>query len=193
MTPTQERQLQDLVDRQEIWSLLLRYGRGLDRRDWALVRGCYWDDAIDDHHSFVGTPDEFVRWAFAGFKAGYHVQHHGLNNHLLELQGDNAHSETYYTFIAYNHEAPHLFSIGRYIDHFQRRSGVWKIADRITVIEKCYGLVDHPLDAMSRAGDTSYGPLPPSVPDRTDVSYIRPLPVRRPKQDGEWSAPGEWG
>lgn len=193
MTPAQEKQLQELIDRQEIWTLLLRYGRGLDRRDWDLIRDCYWDDAIDDHHAFVGTPDEFIRWAFEGYKQGYHVQHHGLNNHYLELDGDNAQSETYYTFIAHSRAEPHLFSIGRYIDHFQRRGGVWKIANRVTVIEKCYGLIDHPHDAMSRAGDLSYGPLPPATVDKNDVSYIKPVPVRQPHPDSPWSKPGEWG
>lgn len=193
MTPRQERQLQDLVDRQEIWTLLLRYARGLDRMDWDLVRGCYWDDAIDDHHSFVGTPDEFVRWAMTGTKLSYHVQHHGISNHFLELNGDDAQSETYYTFIARSREEPHLMSIGRYIDHFQRREGVWKIANRVTVIEKCYGLTDHPADAMSRAGDTSYGPLLPAAYDKSDLSYISPITVRQPKSDSEWAKPSAWG
>ena len=61
-----ETRLRELIDRQDIWSLLLRYARGLDRLDRDLIRSCYWDDAIDDHHSFIGSPDEFIDWAFDG-------------------------------------------------------------------------------------------------------------------------------
>ena len=51
-----DRLLIELVDRHEIHQVLLRYARGLDRLDNALARSCYWDDAIEDHGHFVGTP-----------------------------------------------------------------------------------------------------------------------------------------
>lgn len=178
-----ERKMRELVDRQEIWSLLLRYARGLDRMDYDLIRDCYWDDAIDDHHGFVGNPDDFIAWAFRYNIEVSSVQHHGLNNHYCEIEGDDASSETYYTFIGANLQPPHLLSMGRYIDHFQRRDGVWKIANRVTVIEKLFALEDHPQDALSCAGDTSYGPLLPATRDRTDLSYMRPVVPRRPRTD----------
>ncbi|HEX7741561.1 MAG TPA: nuclear transport factor 2 family protein [Sphingobium sp.] len=178
-----ERKLRELVDRQEIWSLLLRYARGIDRRDRELVRSCYWDDAVDDHHSFVGDPDAFIDWVFENNSAPGILQHHGLNNHFCEVDGDNAYSETYYTFIGANSEPPHLLSIGRYMDHFQRRDGVWKMANRVTVIEKNFDLHDAAHDAITRAGDTSYGPLLPATRDRGDLSYMRPVVPRRPKNE----------
>ncbi len=52
-----EAKLQDLIDRQEIWAVIMRYARGIDRLDRGMVRSCYWDDAIDDHHGYVGGPD----------------------------------------------------------------------------------------------------------------------------------------
>lgn len=183
MDPQLEQKLRELVDRQEIWSLLLRYGRGLDRMDRDLIRNCYWDDAIDDHHGFVGTPDAFIDWAFQYNRDVSVVQHHGLNNHHCELDGDDAYSETYYTFIGANINPPHLLSIGRYIDHFQRRDGVWKMANRVTVIEKNYDLHESAYDAMTLAGDTSCGPLLPATRDRNDLSYMRPVVPRRPKTD----------
>ena len=179
MAPDLERKLRELVDRHEIWSLLLRYARGLDRLDNELLRASYWDDAIDDHHSFVGTPDEFVSWT-SDFAHTTTVQHHGLNNHYCEVDGDNAYSETYYTYLGANVEPPHLLSIGRYIDHFERRDGVWKIANRVTVIEKNFTLENHPADAIVVAGDTSLGPLRPATRDRSDLSYQRPVRPRRP-------------
>ena len=41
-----ERKLRELVDRQEIHQVMLKYARGLDRLDFELARSCYWGDAI---------------------------------------------------------------------------------------------------------------------------------------------------
>lgn len=172
--------LRELIDRQAIWDVILRYGRGIDRLDRSLVRSCYWDDAIDDHHGYVGTPDFFIDVTFAAARESSFIQHHGLSNHVCEIDGDDAHCETYYTFIGYNIEPPHLLSIGRYIDHLQRRDGIWKYANRVTVIEKNFLLADYPGDEMIRAGDTSTGPLLPASRDRNDLSYARPVKPRRP-------------
>lgn len=180
MTNIPADKIAELIDRQEIWTLLLRYARGLDRLDRDMIRSCYWDDAIDDHHAFVGSPDPFIDWAFQGNIETSIVQHHGLNNHYCEIDGDNAYAETYYTFIGANKEPPHLLSMGRYIDHFQRRDGVWKMANRVTVIEKNFDLHASAHDELVRAGDTSMGPLLPATRDRTDISYLRPVVPRRP-------------
>jgi hypothetical protein len=172
--------LRDLLDRQEIWSVLLRYARGIDRMDRELLRSCYWDDAIDDHHSYVGGPDFFIDTTFEYNRTASIVQHHGISNHTCEIDGDDAYSETYYTFIGANIEPPHLLSMGRYIDHFQRRDRVWKFANRATVIEKNFALAEYPHDAFILAGDTAPGPLLPATRDRSDLSYLRPVVPRRP-------------
>ncbi len=54
--------LQALLDKQEIEEVVLRYCRGIDRRDFDLVRACYHPDARDHHGSFDGTVEEFVAW-----------------------------------------------------------------------------------------------------------------------------------
>lgn len=180
MNTSLETRLQELLDRQDIWSVLLRYARGLDRMDRELLRSCYWDDAIDDHHSFVGGPDFFINTVFAHM-VPTGVEHHGLSNHSCEIMGDDAHSETHYTFIGTRDNPPHLLSMGRYIDHFQRRNGIWKFANRVTVIEKNFALTEFPGDADIRAGDTSAGPLLAAARDRGDLSYMRPVVPRRPK------------
>jgi hypothetical protein len=175
-----EKKLRETIDRQEIWHLMQRYGRGLDRIDRELLRGCYWDDCIEDHDSLVGTVDEFIDWALASSKSFVEC-HHGLMNHYVELDGDNAYGETYYLFIGYTAQPPHFMSMGRYIDHYQRRNGEWRFANRITIIEKNYDL------AESKSGEghpTSYGPheRQHTSKDRDDVSYQRPPRPRRPKK-----------
>lgn len=177
-----EKKLRELIDRQEIWSILLRYARGIDRLDRDLIRSCYHDDAVDDHHTFVAKPDEFIDWAFDYSLRYQTVHHHGINNHTCELDGDNAYAETYYTFIGANREPPHLFSIGRYIDHFQRRNGIWKIANRVCVIEKTFDLTET-VDRTAENGDPRYGDFRPATRNREDLSYRRPIVPRRPLPD----------
>jgi hypothetical protein len=124
---------------------MLRYSRGIDRFDRDLVRSCYWDDAIDDRHNYVGTPDDFLdkyAWPFHGRYQTLH--HHTLTNHTCELAGDEAHCETYCTFIGSNKEPPHMLSIGRYVDHVQKRGGEWKIAGRVCTIEAVREINDMP-------------------------------------------------
>ena len=117
-----ERKLRELVDRNEIWRVMQRYARGLDRLDFELARSCYWDDAIEDHGSYVGKPDDFIHWADSTTLAFESTQH-GILNHSCDLQGDDAYCETYYMFTSKAKVAPHLMSTGRYIDHFQKRAG----------------------------------------------------------------------
>lgn len=178
-----ETKLRELIDRQEIWDVLLRYSRGLDRMDRELIRSCYWDDAVDDHHIFVGKPDDFIDWSFE-YSRDYNVHHHhGLSNHRCELAGDSAHSETYYTFIGVNHQAPHMLSMGRYVDHFQKRGGEWRIANRVCVIEHSFELQDALNPASNAPTDALIAALGPPVHasrDRSDLSYQRPLTPRRP-------------
>jgi hypothetical protein len=178
-----ETKLRELIDRQEIWSVLLRYARGLDRMDAELVRSCYHEGAVDDHHVYVGTPEGFLEWVFRTSLRVDQIDHHGLNNHTCELDGDDAYCETYYTFVGSNAVPPHLLSIGRYVDHFQRRSGVWKIANRACVIEKLFELQEMPGGTPPRDGMGIGAPVP-ATRDRDDVSYHRPVKPRRPLAAG---------
>lgn len=179
MTDDIQRQLRELTDRQAIWNVLLRYARGLDRIDAELVRSCYFDDAIEDHGHFVGYPDAFVEWG-CGVSRSFLSTQHGLLNHYCELDGDDAYCETYFLFSGVKAEPPHFLSTGRYVDHFQRRRGEWRIANRVTVVE---GKFDVPEAAISAAMPSAYGPgeVHPASRDRGDVSYQRPPRPRQPR------------
>jgi len=174
-----EMKLQEMIDRHEIWQVLQRYGRGLDRVDVELVRSCYFDDAIEDHGHFVGSPDGFIEWA-NNASMNYLSTQHGLMNHSCELDGDDAYAETYYLFTGVAAQAPHFMSTGRYIDHFQRRDGEWRIANRVTIIEGRFDLEDAQLNA-SLPPAYAPGETCPATRDRNDVSYHRPPQPRRPR------------
>lgn len=174
MDPKLETRLRDIVERDEIWRVLLRYSRGIDRFDREMVLSCYWDDAIDDHHSFGGTPGQFLDIAIQYHREHQTITHHGLMNHSCELDGSDAHAETYYLFTGVNVELPHLMSMGRYIDHFQCRDGEWRIYSRVCVIEAIYALNDHPAAAFVPE-DAGHGPVFTGTRSRDDLSYQRPV------------------
>ena len=172
---TLESQVRLLADRQQITDCLVRYCRGVDRLDRELLLSAYHPDAIDDHGVFVGDAAAFADWAFA-----YHVEnqlstHHMVFNHTLELQGDTAHSEIYWTFFGENRIKPDTLAFGRYIDRFERRDGRWAIAARVCVSEAVNELATTALPAAYRAALMGNGP---SARDRTDRSYERPLKPR---------------
>jgi len=174
-----ETTLAELADRHQIHQVLLRYARGLDRLDNALVRSCYWDDAIEDHGHFVGSPDDFISWA-DGTTLMFEATQHAILNHVCDLQGDDAYCETYYHFSGVTSQGPHFMSTGRYVDHLQKRGGEWRIANRVTIVEGTY---DVPRAGLAPAPSTAYTPEAPcqAARDRSDVSYHRPPVPRRPK------------
>jgi SnoaL-like domain len=179
MDAAMEKKLQELIDRQEIWAVMQRYGRGLDRIDRELVRSCYFDDAIEDHDTFVGKVDDFIEWANQSSLL-FECHHHGLMNHFCDLKGSDAYCETYYLFTAQAAQPPHFMSMGRYIDHFQKRNGEWRIANRVCIVESNFEL------APARFGTnvpSSYGPneRQSATRDRNDVSYHRPPRPRKPR------------
>ena len=45
--------MQQIIDREEIRDLMMRYARGVDRGDWETVRAVYHPDARDDHGDFA--------------------------------------------------------------------------------------------------------------------------------------------
>lgn len=171
--PTRDLQaarLQELLDRQEILDCIYRYCRGVDRLDAELVATAYHPDAIDHHGVFCGTVPEFIEWAFAGHRAAHHGHHHYVMNHTCDLDGDTAHTETYYIFAGQNvRGTPYTLHGGRYVDRFERRNGRWAIAYRTSLLEWVGGLTEPDLPPVTR--------VQPGLiaRDRTDSSYTRPL------------------
>jgi hypothetical protein len=130
--------LRVLLDKQEIREVVLRYCRGIDRLDLDLVRSAYHADGIDHHTGFDGTVDEFVAWVDTGLRRLDGTMH-VVGNHLAEVAGDVAVAETYGTAVHWGHPADDPrsnFTSGfRYVDHLERRDGVWAIVERFAVRE----------------------------------------------------------
>lgn len=167
-----EARLREMGDRDEIWQVIVRYCRGMDRLDVDLLRSCYFEDAVDDHGRFVGLAEDFIQWATKA-TAFFPMMQHAAFNHVCELDGDDAHAETSYICSNINAQSPHLLTLGRYLDHFQRRNGEWRIANRVALVERSLEISDN----------LAIPPLPSPHPvsrDRNDISYQRPVRPRRP-------------
>ncbi len=62
MTQSRDPELQRLVDKQEIYEVLMRYCRAVDRLDKALLATVYSEDAWDSHGLFEGKATDFIEW-----------------------------------------------------------------------------------------------------------------------------------
>jgi hypothetical protein len=128
-----QRDLLALQDRFEIADQLARYARAMDRCDHALGYSIFHPGAGADYGAmYQGTGSGFVDFALAAHK-GMLVHSHQISNLLIELDGDVAASETYVTMMARMDVAGTLHdmrSLGRYLDRWEKREAVWRIAKR---------------------------------------------------------------
>ena len=171
--PVDEAGPRRLEDRAEIHDVLMRYCRGVDRADAALIRSVYHDESFDDHGYWKGPGQEFGDFIVDRLTAAALRTTHAVANELIKLDGDRAHVETY--VFAYlwradgtGGESLDLFA-GRYVDRFERRGGRWAIARRTVVhdwsctpqvLPPALGL---PVDAFVQGRR-----------DRDDLAYDRP-------------------
>lgn len=157
--------LEELSARAEIHDVLLRYCRGLDRVDMTLVGGAFHKDAQ------IHFPESLHKGSGAGFvkfltdeMPRFVRTMHFLGNSLIEFDGPEvAFVETY---LQADHQGSELHHWkgeyvklwARYIDRFERRDGVWLIAERRLMVDWMYRYPasgwfdDHPDASVSHRG-----------------------------------------
>lgn len=178
-----EQRIAELLDRQDISDVIKTYARALDRFDEPLLRSVFHPDSQHAHGfqgpssdpslpSTPGDPKDFVAYAFEVLQTHSRTQHL-LGNILIEVDGDNAYAETY--FSAYHRmralgdplAAPNAYDTemdwlvgGRYIDRFQKRNGVWKISHRTGLTDwmklespSTQGFADIPEEMLGTRGE----------------------------------------
>lgn len=184
----------ELWDREQICQCLHRYARGVDRFDRELILSAFHSDALDEHGKFVGYPEEFVNWALNQHEAAHLSHQHCLLNQSCEIDGETAHAETYFLFVSMNRAGkPTTMGGGRYVDRFEKRTGEWRIAARVTLRD--WSLMDEIADMSDLTSFTSTRALLSfaqrafmnagrgPVRDATDPSYDRPLKVDPARRD----------
>ena len=162
--------LRELLDRRAIEECIHRYARGVDRADEELVRSAYHPDAVEDHGAFVGDVEGLV-----GFLAAAHgpfpAYQRYVSNTTVDLDGDEAHAESYYSCVLRRDDRGRLLvNGGRYVDRLERRNGEWRVARRVVVME---------WEGTFEGGPPRFGGEVAGRHDRDDVSYQRPLEVTR--------------
>lgn len=170
--------LEQLLARQDILECLNRFSRGMDRFDRELFLSAFHADAVIAAGPFVGDPVALYDWASKLHDHGQSATHHNLLNHTCDLDGDVAHTETYYLFVGRNRDETNWIAGGRYIDRLERRESGWKIALRTNAIEWSGMVPTLPIPFADVPGIHLNG-----APSRNkmDPSYQRPLTNRRGK------------
>lgn len=156
------------ADRLRIQERIAAYCRGLDRLDADILASAFHPDATYHHPAFEGDRDRFVDWAI-GLMRSFERTHHAITTQSIAIHGDEAHSETYWTFQLLPKGTTRLScGMARYIDRLERRSGDWAIATRVVLIDLGYEAagIDWQNDPVA---------LLPNHRDRRDCSYMRPL------------------
>lgn len=171
----------NLSDRQQIEAGLLRYCRGVDRRDKVLMLSAYHPDAIDDHGVVVLGAEAFCDWAIDYHNTHNTVTHHAITNLTIDLDGDVAHTECYYSYVGVIPGGRTQLCYGRYVDRHERRDGRWAIATRFCFNESVNEADAVELPEEYRRIMESNGP---QTRDRTDASYQRPLRLDPSRQPG---------
>lgn len=125
--------VRELKARQDIRDVLIRYCRGADLCDADIMQSCYHDDATDDHGFFNGPANIFARDAVKNLGSLFTSTRHILSNEYVELEGFNARVESHILCLLHTNGEDGEADITarcRYLDRFECRDGVWKIAHR---------------------------------------------------------------
>jgi ketosteroid isomerase-like protein len=127
--------LEELIAKQAIHELVLKYCRAINRKDYAALASLYHDDAVDDHGGmFSGTAKAYIEW-LPGILEGMKVTSHRVSNHLITVQGDYAEGEVVTVAYHLTHDDQEIIIGGRYLDKYCRTNGVWQFSHRKIVLD----------------------------------------------------------
>jgi hypothetical protein len=164
--------LQALLAKQEITEILYRYCRAFDRIDDDLARSVWHANGTCNYSNRTDGPDMLFRDYLAPStvtRAKFRNHSHQVTNILIELDGDSAASEAYFTASLQAQPkngviTEHLYR-GRYLDRWARREGRWAI-DHRQVIFDSYTPIDFNVARLTGIN------LELTRRDRQDPSYL---------------------
>jgi uncharacterized protein (TIGR02246 family) len=134
LMPADPSALDAALSREDIRRLVTTYCRAVDRADAAMMAGIFWDDANVISGIVNGEGAAFARDVTAYVAANLEHCFHSVANEWIEVKGDHAVGEHY--IIAHNRAGGQdTMTGGRYIDSYERRDGIWKIASRSFVLD----------------------------------------------------------
>ncbi|WP_370171429.1 nuclear transport factor 2 family protein [Sphingobium abikonense] len=146
-----------LAARAAIHDLVMAYCRGVDRADAALLASIFWDDATMISGPVNGPAHKFAQDITAYCRNTMDHCFHAVANQWVEVQGDKAIGEHYVT-AQVRADGQDMLTGGRYLDRYERRDGVWKIAHRCFVADWTMSQpAGAPLDTSYEPGRTRGG------------------------------------
>lgn len=170
--------LDALIAKEAIRELVLLYSRSIDRKDVALLRTLYTDDATDTHgNTYDGPAEGYCKFIERSLPHLLYSGHH-VCNHLISVDGDDAEGEVY--AVCY-----HIFPDGkggwvedllcaRYIDRYRKERGRWRFAKRV---------VTYDYNSRRPASVTS-GAIPDAAADSSYTALSQRLFSRGPSARG---------
>ena len=158
--------LQELVDKDRIRELGQLYSRAIDRKDTALLRTLYTDDATDTHgDTFDGTAADYCDFIERSSPYMAYSGHH-ICNHLIALDGAEADGEIYAIacHVIPDRAGGWLEDVRwvRYIDRYRKgHDGQWRFAERVVTYDHqtLRPLDRPPVDTGDGSADPSYSML----------------------------------
>jgi ketosteroid isomerase-like protein len=154
--------LQELLDKQAIREVVMRYCRGVDRGDVALVESVYHPDAVDERHGEISRGAEMGKLVHS-MLASMQSTNHQITTQTIEVHGDTGAAESYSAGSHVMRDGQRLRTLVRYLDRFERRAGEWRIIHRTMLLDGAEVLP--PLEG-------TFGPAgAESRRDRDDPSY----------------------
>jgi hypothetical protein len=169
------RDVRYLQDRLAILDCISRHSRGQDRHDAELMISVYQQNGIDEHGPTLKLGPEYGEWANQTHASAFADHLHNITTHTCEIDGDEAHCESYFiaSLVARDRQSVNLIG-GRYLDRLERRDCEWRIAVRRCTIE--WGLVS---DGSLLNSGAFQGFVKGSW-DNSDLSYARPMQIDTP-------------
>jgi hypothetical protein len=122
----------DALARQALHDLVAIFARATDRADPDLMLSAMHPDAEIITGVVDGVGVEFARGLTDVVRAHLRSCFHSVGNEYFEIDGDRAAGETYVLAhsLSADDDPQETLTGGRYLDRFERRGGVWKIASR---------------------------------------------------------------
>ncbi|MBI1182228.1 MAG: nuclear transport factor 2 family protein [Alphaproteobacteria bacterium] len=129
---------QRALDHIDIYTCMSRYCHGVDRCDLEVLKSAFWPDGSCNYSDQDLDAMTWAENCVAGISQMERTLH-TIGNHLIEVDGDKATGETY--CLAYHllknekGELTDMLVGGRYLDHFEKRGGEWRIKSRYYVMD----------------------------------------------------------
>jgi hypothetical protein len=159
--------LRELRVKERLHDLEVAYCRGIDRRDAALLKSIYFDDAfIRLGNMKEGGVEEWVSWIVDEFKPQFENTTHYLLNEWYQVRGSYAEGETHrLSYHRYPGSSREVIAASRTFNKYEERDGVWRISFREVIRD---WIAERPVDKELFTGGFA---MELSMPDASDKSY----------------------